>query len=150
MPRDLVPLLLRASAITTVGAAVLGCSSSDTQQNPPVTPADDGAIDQGSPDIGAGGSSDAATGDRVTPLDAGGDCPMVAVYGPQPCSEDTDCQQRYGAGWYCDKAAGYTNSCSGEFLSWPLCEPLDSGVPDDATDEPMTHYGPMPVDGGIG
>jgi hypothetical protein len=61
------------------------------------------------------------------PVDAGPadikdkDCPPVAVYGPQPCTSDEFCHKQKGPNWYCNKDAGFTDSC-GNKISWPMCE----------------------------
>jgi hypothetical protein len=135
MPQDLLPFLFRASAITTIGTAVLACSDSESVANPPISSGPEGGIDQGAPDVQNG-------------PDVALDCEPMAWYGPMGCADDADCATELGPGYVCDKTAGYTDPCFG-FVPWPVCSRVDGGVPDATTDEPMTHYGPMPVDSGV-
>lgn len=73
-------------------------------------------------------------------------CRPLSYYGPQPCSIDSDCVQRHGAGWYCDTSHKYPNGCGG-YYDWPMCEQsVDDGGPDAKADacEPYSYYGPPP------
>jgi len=49
------------------------------------------------------------------------DCEPTSVYGPQPCSTDAECVEWEGEGYKCDLESGFTDDCSGEFFSWPMC-----------------------------
>jgi len=49
------------------------------------------------------------------------DCPPMAFYGPKPCDSDAECQQDYGAGWYCDKDNSFDDGCGGK-ITWPACK----------------------------
>lgn len=132
MKRDLssvCSVLSRVSVITTMGAAVVACSSSDS--GPAATP---------SPEAGGGDS----TVDQGIP-DVKQDCEPMAYYGPMPCTDDAQCVQANGPGYRCDKSAGFADPC-GNYVSWPMCvQSVDAGTPD-AMDgcAPMTYYGPPP------
>ena len=62
------------------------------------------------------------------PVDAGPtdivdqDCPPMAFYGPPPCTDDADCEQWYGSGWYCKKDNVITPPC-GDPFNFATCEP---------------------------
>lgn len=46
-------------------------------------------------------------------------CGEVAYYGPQPCSDDADCIEENGEGWYCDQDHPVgPEECGG---IWPTC-----------------------------
>jgi hypothetical protein len=126
--------LVKASVITTLGAAAVACSGEEEAD--PGTGQPDAAVDQ---------VASEADVDAGMP-DAAQDCQPMAYYGPPMCSTDEECEQQNGAGSVCDKTAGFEDPCQGK-ISWPVCTtPIDAGVPDATDEEPMAYYGPVLVD----
>jgi hypothetical protein len=63
-------------------------------------------------------------------------CKPKALYGPQGCTTDAECQSRNGAAnWYCDTTNAYDDGC-GNVVTWPICKTKNVPAPD---------YGPQPV-----
>ncbi len=63
-------------------------------------------------------------------------CVPVALYGPQGCTTDAECQSRNGAAnWYCDTTNAYDDGCGGT-VSWPICKTKNVAVP---------LYGSLPI-----
>lgn len=56
-------------------------------------------------------------------------CEPVALYGPQPCQSDEQCQsQNGGTNWYCDKTNAFDDGCGG-IVTWPICKTTGIAVP---------------------
>jgi hypothetical protein len=52
------------------------------------------------------------------------DCPPAGWYGPMPCESDEECQQQYGADYYCNEDATIPSPCDdGKPMKYPTCEP---------------------------
>jgi hypothetical protein len=129
--RDALRLLwaLMVIAMLTVLSAVLGCGPKPDDRK------DGGAPLYGPPPSDAG-KLDAAS------------CIPAALYGPQPCSGNSDCVTRMGAGWYCETQDFGPNGCGGR-STWPVCvqgSAIDAGTPGnvDASCAPAVLYGPPP------
>lgn len=63
--------------------------------------------------LGCGGSGGGS--------DVGPDCEPISIYGPQPCETDQQCVEWEGEGYKCDLQSGFTDDCTGEHISWPMC-----------------------------
>jgi hypothetical protein len=64
-------------------------------------------------------ATDAGTADLSTV-----DCPPAGWYGPPPCASDEECQQQYGADYYCNKDNTVPSPCDDDKpMSYPVCEP---------------------------
>ncbi|MBN1605273.1 MAG: hypothetical protein JW940_01495 [Polyangiaceae bacterium] len=95
--------------------------------------------------VGQGGSAGIDAGSPEGGADA---CEPLDIYGPMPCTDDAQCVEDYGEGWYCDKANAFDDGC-GQLTTWPVCKKasgMDAGAPDSGADAcvPLTVYGPMP------
>lgn len=56
--------------------------------------------------------------------DATDDCSPMAWYGPPPCTDDDECIDEYGAGWFCDLNNEVQDPCAGP-VSYPVCKPVE-------------------------
>jgi hypothetical protein len=64
------------------------------------------------------------------------DCDPAVYYGPPPCTDDQECIDEYGAGWYCNEANTFTDNC-GNAYTYAVCA---------ESCEPAAWYGPLPCE----
>ena len=105
-------------------------------------------VSSGDADAGADADADVPAEAEGTG-DADADCVPAMFYGPDPiCSNDTECESEYGAGWTCTGYETFPDTCGGTNNWGPTCEP-PGGADDDADADPgdvTNYYGPPPVD----
>jgi hypothetical protein len=99
-------------------------------------------------DDGCGNKTSWAICKSTTTKDAGpakDGCIPVALYGPKPCQNDSECVADHGAGWYCDLTNSFGNGCGG-ISTWPMCRPAstDAGIATRDGCIPAALYGPKP------
>ncbi len=63
---------------------------------------------------------DVQDSDAISDIKPETNCEPMDMYGPPPCTDDTECAQ-YGQDYYCDKTHVVNDSC-GNPMEWPVCE----------------------------
>jgi len=102
-----------------------GAALGDSGSEEPVTDAGSVPVDSGGDVVDASDLPEQDGGHRRGHRRRGSRCradvcvPMT-VYGPMPCTDDTECVESYGEGWYCDQENTYDDGC-GNTTVWPVC-----------------------------